>query len=279
MPVVRERLGDSSPAHDLEGRMIDDPGLPGVAPLEGSPRFLEPLDGRPHQEGRLKEPPSQLLSLFTPSDQFERASDCRGQWQSDDRATRLNRGSKRPWNSRTMDEKDRRLLISLIRERSLAALGTIFDGGPLVSLVLYACEPDLSSLYLHVSRLAQHTRGLLSQPRVGLLISEPDRASRNPLTLARVSIQGLAGVLPDGSPEFGSARDLYLAAHPTAAINFDLPDFVLLRLHPHSARFIAGFGKIFDLDRAAWANLTATAIVPGADAGPSDRGPSFRPSG
>jgi putative heme iron utilization protein len=138
-------------------------------------------------------------------------------------------------------------------------------------MVLYTAEPDLSSLYIHVSRLAQHTRGLLSHPRVGLLISEPDRASRNPLTLARVSIQGLARPLPEGSPAFENARSLYLAAHPTAAINFNLPDFLLLAVHPESARFIAGFGKIFDLDREAWARLVATAPGPGTGPAPSDR--------
>src|SRR5262245_30580715 len=104
-----------------------------------------------------------------------------------------------------MDESDRRALAALVRERSIAALGTIFNGGPLVSMVLYACEQDLSCLYLHVSRLAQHTRGLLSHPRVSLLICEPDRASRNPLTLARVSIQGVAGGLEEGSEEFKHA--------------------------------------------------------------------------
>ena len=134
-----------------------------------------------------------------------------------------------------MDESDRRILISLVRERSLAALGTIVEGGPLVSMVLYA--------------------------------SEPDRASRNPLTLARVSIQGLAGPLQAGSPAFENARSLYLAVHPTAAINFDLPDFLLLGVHPESARFIAGFGKIFDLDREAWARLkTIRLIKTGGDA-------------
>jgi heme iron utilization protein len=169
-----------------------------------------------------------------------------------------------------MDASERRKLISLVRQRSLAALGTIFEGGPLVSMVLYAIEPDLSCLYLHVSRIAQHTRGLLAQPRVGLLICEPDRASRNPLTLARVSIQGLAEALEDGSPAFESARSLYLAAHPTAAINFDLPDFLLMGVRPESARFIAGFGKIFDLDRAAWARLAETPAGPSADLGTSD---------
>jgi putative heme iron utilization protein len=177
-----------------------------------------------------------------------------------------------------MDESDRRILISLVRERPLAALGTIVDDGPLVSMVLYACEPDLACLYIHVSRIAQHTRGLLARPRVSLLISEPDRASRNPLTLARVSIQGLALRLEEGSAAFENARSLYLAVHPTAAINFDLPDFLLLGVHPVSARFIAGFGKIFDLDREAWARLAATAPGSSTDLGPSDRGRSFRRS-
>jgi heme iron utilization protein len=173
-----------------------------------------------------------------------------------------------------MDQSDRQILISLVRERSLAALGTIVDGGPLVSMVLYASEPDISCLYLHVSRIAQHTRGLLSQPCVSLLISQPDRASRNPLTLARVSLQGLAELLQEGSPAFENARDLYLAVHPTAAINFHLPDFLLLGVRPESARFIAGFGKIFDLDRDAWARLAATGPGPSTDIAPADRAPS-----
>ncbi len=177
-----------------------------------------------------------------------------------------------------MDESNRDILISLVRDRSLAALGTIVGGGPLVSMVLYASEPDLSCLYLHVSRIAQHTRGLLAQPRVGLLICEPDRASRNPLTLARVSIQGLTAPLPEDSPAFEKARSLYLAVHPTAEINFDLPDFLLLGVRPESARFIAGFGKIFDLDREAWAQLAATALGPSTKPAPSKRAPSSRHS-
>jgi hypothetical protein len=71
---------------------------------------------------------------------------------------------------------------------------------------------------------------------------------------------------------------LYLAVHPTAAINFDLPDFLLAGVHPKSARFIAGFGKIFDLDREAWARLAAMAPGPSTDLAPSDRGRSFRRS-
>ena len=52
------------------------------------------------------------------------------------------------------------------------------------------------------------------------------------------------------------ARDLYLRAHAAAAINFELPDFGLYAVRPVSARFVAGFGRIVDLDEAAWAGLT-----------------------
>jgi len=170
-----------------------------------------------------------------------------------------------------MDQSDRQTLISLVRERSLAALGTTIEGNPVVSMVLYASEPDLSYLYLHVSRLAQHTRGMLAQPRVGLLICQPDRASRNPLTLARVSLQGVAAPLTGGSPEFEHARTCYLGMHPTAVINFQLPDFLLVGVRPESARFIAGFGKIFDFDRESWAQVAANGPGPSTAPGPSDR--------
>jgi putative heme iron utilization protein len=154
-----------------------------------------------------------------------------------------------------MDRKTQEALVALLRKRGTAALGTLHGGSPLVSLVLYACSPDLSELYIHVSQLAQHTAGLLADPRVGLLIVEEDLPSRNPLSLARVTIQGVASQLEPESAAFSAARTLYLAAHPTARINFQLPDFMLFGIRPEAARFVAGFGKIFDLDRPAWAQL------------------------
>ena len=59
-------------------------------------------------------------------------------------------------------------------------LGTLFHGVPLVSLVLFSAADDGSAIDIHVSRLAQHTQGLLESGRVGLMIAEPDRDSRNP---------------------------------------------------------------------------------------------------
>ena len=154
-----------------------------------------------------------------------------------------------------MDDTMREELVGLVRGRGLAALGTMHEGYPLVSMVLYASRPDLSALYIHVSRLALHTAGILADPRVGLLITELDRPNLNPLAMSRVSIQGRADVIDPESSEFQEAKDTYIAAHPKTAFNFGLGDFLLVRIRPHSARFVGGFGKIVDFGTDDWSRL------------------------
>lgn len=154
-----------------------------------------------------------------------------------------------------MDSATRREPADLLRTRGIGAVGTLHEGTPLVSMVLYAASPDLSTLFIHVSHLAQHTAALLGDRRVGLLISEPDRPSRNPLSLARVSIQAITEPIQPDSREYQQAKDAYLAAHPTAAFNFELGGFVLVGIKPTSARFISGFGKIVDIDTPEWNKL------------------------
>ena len=146
-----------------------------------------------------------------------------------------------------MDSQSEQALARLVRDERIASLGTLFHGAPLVSLVLFSAADDGCAIDVHVSRLAQHTQGLLESGRVGLMIAEPDRDSRNPQTLARVSIQGEAKPIPTDDPEYDAARALYLNKFPTAALNFQFGDFLLVRLRPHSARLVTGFGRIFDL--------------------------------
>jgi heme iron utilization protein len=155
-----------------------------------------------------------------------------------------------------MDSPTRRELVELVRARGIAALGTLHGGAPLVSMVLYATSPDLSALFIHVSHLAQHTAGLLNDRRVGVLIAEPDKPSRNPLAMARVSIQADAEPLEPGSPEYEQAKAAYIAAHPSAAFNFELGGFYLIQIKPTAARFVAGFGRIVDIDAEGWSGLT-----------------------
>jgi putative heme iron utilization protein len=146
-----------------------------------------------------------------------------------------------------MDQPSREALSQLIRSQRIAALGTLLNGTPHVSVVPYSQVFRPAAFDIHVSRLAQHTSGLIASPGVGLLIAEPDRPTRNPQSIPRLSVQGEAVQLSPGDHEYKDAREAYLDKFPNAAMNFDLGDFLLVRISPRSARFIAGFGRIFDL--------------------------------
>jgi hypothetical protein len=109
-----------------------------------------------------------------------------------------------------MDSQSRQILARLVKEQRTAALGTLFHGSPLVSLVPFAAAPDLSAIFIHVSQLAQHTQGLLDPGNVGLMIAEPERENRNPQALARLSIQGVADAIAPSDSECTDAREVYL---------------------------------------------------------------------
>lgn len=146
-----------------------------------------------------------------------------------------------------MDADTLQPLATLIRSQHVASLGTVRNGAPLVTMVLYTFERDFSSFYLHLSRLAPHTQALLASPPVGLMIAEPDSGEQDPQLLKRVSIQGDAVLMPKGTDEWNGARSLYLNRFPAAITMFGLGDFDLYRIAPETARFVAGFGQAYNL--------------------------------
>src|SRR5260370_24510247 len=83
----------------------------------------------------------------------------------------------------------------LIRRRDHAALATLLDGRPYVSLVATACDSDASPLLL-LSDLAQHTKNLLADPRVSLLF-EDTAGLPEPLAGPRLTVLGHAERVDD----------------------------------------------------------------------------------
>jgi hypothetical protein len=146
-----------------------------------------------------------------------------------------------------MDAESQRNLARLIRSQSTASLGTLHGGAPLVSMVLYAVAPDFTAFFIHASRLAQHTQDMLQDARVGWMIAEADAGRQNPQTLGRVSILGEAAALSPTDTGCDAAKSIYLTRFPQAAATFAFKDFSLYRLAPRAARYVAGFGKVFDL--------------------------------
>jgi hypothetical protein len=151
-----------------------------------------------------------------------------------------------------LEEKFQQRLAAIIRSIRLAALGTIHDGAPMVSMVPYGAAEDFTCFYLLTSELAPHTQDMHKERNVSLLICETDDDRDDPLTLARVVIRGQAGRLPMGEPGYMPAKDLYIGRFPRSAPLFEFGDFGLWRITVKGGRFVAGFGKAF--------NLTADAI-------------------
>jgi putative heme iron utilization protein len=129
----------------------------------------------------------------------------------------------------------------LLREGRSAALATLLPGSgdPYCSLVNVATAADGAPLLL-ISRLAVHTKNVLADPRVSVMIDE--RKEGDPLQGARVMLMGTAAATDD--PE---ARRRYLDRQPEADMFAGFADFAFYRVTLKAAHLVAGFGRIVDL--------------------------------
>src|ERR1041385_1402844 len=137
------------------------------------------------------------------------------------------------------------LARSLLRRSRQGALPTLRrgSGDPYCSLVNVASHPDGSPILL-ISRLALHTKYILVDSRVSLMLDE--RAEGDPLEGARIMLAGRAGQADDAEVATFSRR--YLAAHPSAEAFVNFKDFSFFRIRPSGAHLVAGFGRIVDLE-------------------------------
>jgi putative heme iron utilization protein len=137
-----------------------------------------------------------------------------------------------------------KLARSLLRRSRQGALATLMagSGDPYCSLVNLASHFDGTPILL-VSRLAVHTRNILADPRVSLMLDE--RAPGDPLEGARIMLAGTAVAAADN--EAADLRRRYLNTHPSAETFVDFADFGFFRIVPSGVHLVAGFGRIVDL--------------------------------
>jgi putative heme iron utilization protein len=129
----------------------------------------------------------------------------------------------------------------LTREARAGALATLMagSGDPYCSLVNVATAADGSPLLL-ISRLAVHTKNILADGRVSLMLDE--RRAGDPLECARVMLLGTAEKTEDPA-----ARRRYLARQPEAEMFVGFSDFAFYSIRLTAAHLVAGFGRIVDL--------------------------------
>jgi heme oxygenase (biliverdin-IX-beta and delta-forming) len=142
----------------------------------------------------------------------------------------------------------------LLRAARAGTLATSAKGQPYASLVTPACMPD-GSLLLLLSRLAEHTRHLLADPRCSVLVSGAP-VSENPQTTPRVTVTGVAEVVDDKA-----LKSRYLAVHPYATLYADFGDFSTWRIVPAAGILVGGFARAFRLKAADFAPDPAAAAA------------------
>ena len=144
-------------------------------------------------------------------------------------------------------------LALLLHARSTAALGTLRAGAPYVSMVPYAIAGD--GFVIHVSTLAAHTKDMLADARVSLLVAEAEGGGKSPLGLMRVSVQATAERIAPDSLRLNEFRAAYLARFPDAEPMFGFADFSMFLIRPDAARFVAGFGQAHTLSAESMRRL------------------------
>ena len=150
-----------------------------------------------------------------------------------------------------------RAAARLLADHRWAALATLGEDGPAVSMVAYAPATDLASLLLFLSNLSEHTRNLIARPGAALVVSEIDTGSGDPQTLARVSVKGTVGIIERTAPEFDGAWRTYVGRLPDAAPRIALGDFSLFRVDIREARYVGGFARAGTIEVA---QLSAAAV-------------------
>ncbi len=129
----------------------------------------------------------------------------------------------------------------LLREGRSGALASLMPGSgdPYCSLVNVATDMSGAPLLL-LSQLAIHTKNILVDPRVSLMLDE--RKDGDPLQGARIMLGGTCAKTTDAS-----ARASYLRRHPEAEQFAGFGDFAFYRIEISRAHLVAGFGRIVDL--------------------------------
>lgn len=125
----------------------------------------------------------------------------------------------------------------------LSTLSVDVAGFPFGSVAPYCLGRDFIPNIL-ISSIAQHTKNIIANPKVSLLISETNTKT-NKQSLSRLTYIGEAQKVVDES----DIKKRYLSFYPAAASYFQTHDFAFYRINPVRLRFIGGFGKIYWIEK------------------------------
>ena len=153
-----------------------------------------------------------------------------------------------------MESSQAAALKKLLESQQVASLGTLHKDVPAVSMVPFALLPQGQGLVIHVSQLATHTKDMLANPAVSVLVIAPP-GTTPPHELPRVSIQGSAEQCLSHAPAHSEAKQAYLSRFPQSEEMFAFADFSLFVISVRSVRFVGGFAQATSMNAENYAAI------------------------
>ena len=139
-------------------------------------------------------------------------------------------------------KKARELLLSQY-QGVLSTHSVDLAGYPFGSVVPYCLNKDGLPIIL-ISSIAQHTKNILFDPKVSLLVTERD--ADDVQTAGRVTYIGDAGLLDENDAD---SIERYYQYFPQSRDYHLIHDFSFYYIKPTRIRFIGGFGQIYWLEK------------------------------
>jgi len=103
--------------------------------------------------------------------------------------------------------------------------------------------------YIYVSELAAHTVNLLKNPQASLLFIRPEPETRNLFARERVVLTcSVREISRDDTVYSEQLQAFHDKFGEVVGVLRALPDFHLFALRPVAGRYVAGFGKAFDVN-------------------------------
>lgn len=131
--------------------------------------------------------------------------------------------------------------LDLVKNGREAVLATLESEAPFTSAISYFWMPEVAygKMILLMSHLARHTKNILQNSKVSLLVLES--GSQYIYERKRVSVQGEIKKVSSGQDIY---KKKYLEIFPESEMLFQLPDFNFYEVLIQELYYVGGFGKI-----------------------------------
>ena len=147
-------------------------------------------------------------------------------------------------------------LRDLLSSTRVLSLAVVVEGEAEAALLPFVARDDFAALYVQASGLARHSRGLMADARVGVLVHASDTPDADPMQLPRLTVQAAVSIVPRETARFTAAADVFAGRFPAARMTLALEDFTLYELTLGRGRYVEGFARAFNVGPQTFAELS-----------------------